>query len=410
MADAGPKALSPSTIDDDPIAGDPFFSLPDDSDWNACIGKQGNEENYIDGYIEAASELANAVVDKKMYSQRDTLVLPILYNARHAVELVQKFVITRLLAAGVLRSRAPGGHNILSHWQLLSGANLGDEELHHCIAALGPFVKSLARIDDDGQELRYHLNREEESSLATYSLANLEVIRASLATLSKLISGLRYRTIDYIDERRTGASTSRLSRRDLMWIAKTMPPLNRWTEDVFDKQKQVVKEHFGLSNTQFSKALDVIKVNREMKALVGGETSLHFLPDDLLVCVLQQWRKRHPRREPNQDPAIVIFDKKTFEARREDTRIFGEVVTALEKLLTNEQIAELETIYYLGRDQWFPEFYDEEIKGTINKHVLQNDSRQQILHLMTKANFLDAITAALPRLGRPSLAARISQL
>jgi len=108
-------------------------------------------------------------------------------------------------------------------------------------------------------------------------------------------------------------------------------------------------------------------------------------------------------------PVIVKTDKKTFEAMREHARISRDVITDLEKRLTNEQIAELQTIYYLGRDGWFPEFYDEEVQITIEQHALDNDPRSQIGHLMTKTNFLDAITAALPRLGRPSLAARISQ-
>jgi hypothetical protein len=43
----------------DPLADDPFFRLPADSVWNACIGKQGTEENYLDGYIEAAMELVS---------------------------------------------------------------------------------------------------------------------------------------------------------------------------------------------------------------------------------------------------------------------------------------------------------------------------------------------------------------
>lgn len=178
---------------------------------------------------------------------------------------------------------------------------------------------------------------------------------------------------------------------------------------VFDERKQDVKQRFGLSNTQFSKALGVIKANREMKALVGGETSLHFLPDDLLMWVVQQWRKKHPKSEPRDGPAIVKFDTKTFEAMKEYARISREVVTALGKRLTNEQIAELQTIYYLGRDRWFPEFYDEQIENTIKQHAMDNDPRKQIGHMMTKTNFLHAIIAALPRLGRPSLAARISQ-
>jgi hypothetical protein len=34
--------------------GDPFFSLGKNSEWNACIGRQGFEENYVEGYMEAA--------------------------------------------------------------------------------------------------------------------------------------------------------------------------------------------------------------------------------------------------------------------------------------------------------------------------------------------------------------------
>src|SRR5690242_9521016 len=87
----------------DPYAHDPFFKQMIDADWNACIGRQGDEENYLDGYIEAAMELAEAVIEKKMFEKRDTLVLPILYNARHAVELALKFATDRLVQAGLLR-------------------------------------------------------------------------------------------------------------------------------------------------------------------------------------------------------------------------------------------------------------------------------------------------------------------
>ena len=33
---------------------DPFFYVPAGSQWNACIGKQGNPLAYAEGYIEAA--------------------------------------------------------------------------------------------------------------------------------------------------------------------------------------------------------------------------------------------------------------------------------------------------------------------------------------------------------------------
>jgi hypothetical protein len=49
---AGPDPPVQPQPEKDPLADDPFFKLPDDSDWNACIGKQGNELNYLDGYCQ----------------------------------------------------------------------------------------------------------------------------------------------------------------------------------------------------------------------------------------------------------------------------------------------------------------------------------------------------------------------
>jgi len=73
----------------------PFFWLSGDSEWNACIGQQGTEENYVDGYIEAAIELANAVIEKRMYKKRDTLAMPILRGG-----------LSRTKSARLKRSRA----------------------------------------------------------------------------------------------------------------------------------------------------------------------------------------------------------------------------------------------------------------------------------------------------------------
>ena len=70
-----------------PTADDPFFRLTSSAEWNACVGPQSSEADYVNGYIEAAMELADAVIAKRLYDKRDTLAMPILYNARHALEI-----------------------------------------------------------------------------------------------------------------------------------------------------------------------------------------------------------------------------------------------------------------------------------------------------------------------------------
>ena len=276
----------------DPYANDPFFKFVPNAQWNACIGRQGHEENYLDGYIEAAIELADAIIEKKMFAKRDTLVLPILYNARHAVELALKFATDRLVGAGVVKDdgRRPS-HNIKAYWDRLHDSAIGDEKLARTITALKPFIDSLSQIDSDGQELRYHQNRDSNRSLENFGLANLRLIQISLGELQKLLADLKNRTVDFVSEHATGSFTNRCSRSDLIEIAQMIPLRDQWATEVFDKQKAIVKERYGLSNKQFSIALDCIQAIRETRALIGLETDLLHLTDDEIVWIVEQWRR-----------------------------------------------------------------------------------------------------------------------
>lgn len=397
-------------IDQDELTDDPFFRLSADSDWNACIGKQGTEENYLDGYIEAAMELVGTVIDKKMVEKRDTVVLAVLYNARHAIELHLKFTINRLAAIAVVPHVARHNHDIQSHLHVLEQADVGDETLRKYVRALKPFVLSLSRIDDDGQELRYHTNSADQRSLSGYSLVNLEIVRDSLGDLKKVLSELKYRTLEFVDEKSTYACTKELSRNDLISIAKSLPQLDKWKGPIFEQKKQSTLARYNLTSDQFSEAMNVIRSNREMKALVGEETTLMYLPDHMVVSVVQQWIKLHPQRSGNMPATIEAVDQGVIEAIMERSGTLAEVVSALQTYLTDQQLAELQVIYYLGRDRWFPEFYEDQVQRTRVQHSLVQNTTQQITHLMQKPNFLQALVQALPRIGRPSLAARLAKM
>jgi len=395
----------------DPYGDDPFFKRNPVSTWNACIGKQGDEENYIDGYIEAAVELAGAVIEKKMYEKRDTLVLPILYNARHAIELTLKFVTDRLVEAGLIQPGRRRDHDIKAYWNRLNEASLGDEKLLQFIQKLKPFIDSLSRIDDDGQELRYHLNRSDDPSLSDRSLANLEVIRDSLADLSEILSVLRCRTVSFIAERTTSTFTSRCSRRDLFTIAQLMPRRDFWMSALFDQQKALVKTRFNLSNTQFSKALNVIQSNREMKAILGVETDLLHISDDEVVWMVHQWRRLHPLRdERDASPEIKSGNEFTIDVLLKDMATRKEVVAEMEMRITGDKLAEIEAMFYLGRDRLFTEHYEQRVDTARKEHAAANDPTAKIVHLMDKTNLLRCVQEAAKRLGRLSLADRLSKM
>jgi hypothetical protein len=392
----------------DPYADDPFFRRGADTTWNACIGKQGNEENYLDGYIEAAIELADAVVDKKLFAKRDTLILPILYNVRHAVELVLKFIDDHLVAAGLLPRSGRRNHNIKAHWHRLSAASLGDEKLSQTLQALKPFIDSLSRIDDDGQELRYHLNRSDGPSLSNYSLANLQVIRESLSKLSEIISVLKYRTLSFLDERDTGSFTSRCSRRDLVAIAHMMPRREMWKEPLFDQQKAFARTRYNLSNRQFSKALEVIQCNREMKAIIGVESNLLHVSDDEIVWLIEEWKRLHPLMNADNDLGTEYLGVERIEKMMEELSTRTEIIDEIEWRLSADKLAEIEAIFYLGRDGLYPECYEQQVALAQSEHAAANDQDAKIDHLLDKTNFLTCVRLAATKLGRLSLAQRLA--
>jgi hypothetical protein len=175
---------------------DPFFEVVRDGQWNACVGIQGGVEDYVDGYTEAALELATAVIDKHMFASRDTLAMPILYSCRHALELALKYAIEGLFEMRAIAALHQINHDILSHWRHLRDSGIGNARLMALIVELEPFVVSLAAIDDDGQELRYAHNREGQRSLGGIAVVNLPLVRQSIERMREIILRLKERLRD----------------------------------------------------------------------------------------------------------------------------------------------------------------------------------------------------------------------
>lgn len=402
------------TTEQDSFEDDPFFKLVPDGQWNACIGRQGGRENYLDGYIEAAIELANTVIDKQLLGQRDTLVLPILYNARHAVELTLKYAIDTLAQAGIIKD---GGlhrsHDVKALWDHVNESAVADEQFRSSVAALRPFIDSLAGIDDDGQALRYHSNVDGEASLDRYAVANLRLIRASLDDLKRHVSAIKSRAIDLVDEYRSGSVTDACSRSDLFAIAALLPPRDQWKTGAFDEKKDLVKQRFDLTNRKFSDALNKLQELRETKSIIGVETDLVHLTDDCVISAVEHWRTLHPKRKMKSDDLsehIVNGSDIGVEELLEHTEKLGVGIAAWQDLLSAEQFAELQSLFYLGRDRLYAEYYEARVSRTIKEHEGISDKKEAVAHLLNKTNFLSMVESAARRVGRLNLAEKLSAM
>ena len=395
--------------------GDPFFELGSNREWNAMVGRQGNEENYIDGYIEAATELVSAVINKKMLLSRDTLALPILYTGRHALELTLKFSINKLHQMGKLKDGPKLDHDIKSHWNCLHSSTIGDQTIQHLVAELEPFITSLDMIDKDGQELRYPENRSKQESLENFYLVNILQVRAGLDAMAKILTKLRSRVLDFEDELQTDSHTSNCSRNDLKNIASVLGDRNSWREYRFKQAKRAVMQRYSLSSNKFSDAVTKILGSRELSTLVGQEHDLTYLSDESVIFVMGEWNKLHQADKSQEEELGTDSSDRIksissyFEAALNPdlAKREREVIKNALNILSLEEIADLEVLFNIGRERLFGEHYDGLLKAKVQSFQKEASLEDTVRDLILKTNFFECVTHGCKIVGRPSLSEKL---
>ena len=137
-----------------------------------------------------------------------------------------------------------------------------------------------------------------------------------------------------------------------------------------------------------------------MKAVIGVESDLLHISDDEIVWIIEQWKRIHPPRDADDKPGTDYFDAVRVEKMKEEAAVRIEVVDEIEWRLNSDKLAEIEAIFYLGRDGLFPEFYERRVDLAKREHIAANDREAEIMHLMDKTNFLTSVRLAAAELGR----------
>lgn len=244
--------------------------------------------------------------------------------------------------------------------------------------------------------------------MAELGLVNLKRIRDSLTGLKEQLDFLRFRVFDLGHERATGTFTGECSRLDLFEIARCLPPRADWGLAAFDNVRNEVRSRFGLSFRALARALDMIQRNPEMGAMIGIEFSLAHLTDDKVMQLLGAWGTLFPPR-----PAVVgpLLSRIVPPMRREDRIRIGRQHATVDadilEMINDDDLADLETIFYIGRDERYGEHYADRLAAIKREHAVNGDRRSELHHLTSKGNLAQMVAAGSIRLGRPMLAKRI---
>jgi hypothetical protein len=266
---------------------------------NACVGENGSPGilDYAAGFASAANALLGAVIAGQGSGLPvDTLIYPVCFNMRHAVELFLKAASTDLMTLADIRQSQPakfnfaGSHNLSRIWEFVKHQALAtDVRFEPIISELDGYVTDIANVDATGQVFRYPFDTESRKHLTEVAIINVYILRQRFNAAERLLHTLRRTNESLLEEYAWGTFTRNLSRRRLFQLATELPPRAAWGEASFDDTKSVLKAKYGLSGREFSKALRMIQQRHEMGALIGVQVDVPGLSRDALRHFFDEW-------------------------------------------------------------------------------------------------------------------------
>lgn len=395
------------------------FKSSSPNDLNACVGNNGSQtiEDYAEGYRKAPKILLDYIIDQDdIHEDLDVLVHPIAFCMRHAVELEIKDSILKLGKIrrnnNVRNYKISSSHNIGNMWKFFKIESLRTDRRYGCInERISPFIEDLCEIDPTGQTFRYSHDVNEEKHLKETPTINLMNLRDRFVALECLLIELSRLNGLLIEEYKQGTFTSCLSRKDLLDIANRLPDRWLWGDtETFIRCKQKIREDFDLSNNKFTEAVNIIESHYEFSCLIGVERPLKHTTLNDVVSYFDILEKRHPKRVG--EASITIHAPPGIGHVISEMKLSDECVNEGVDSFSVETLADLATMYNLGRSNCYSEFYEHQViyEKEMFQRCSQNESDYfvEVDHYLSKRNAKSAIFRALKKLGQKTIVDALS--
>ena len=379
-----------------------IFAAAGRTEFNAGVGTNSFHDmrTYAEGYLQAAEKLTEVMIEQRLMPQRDTLVHPILYSARHGIELSIKHVLSILHDVAIkTEERLLHGHQLGQLWPLFKEKTCFDRRVIAIVDVIDPIVIQLDQSDPDAQDFRYPINSAGEQTLEGKTIVNLAVVAKLIKVLHVNLLELMRLAERIVQERKLNAYTDSLNREELKKLSLELPDISTWAgSDEFFKVREKWKESLELSNGAFSRAVDFIKNHREFSGNIGNDHSLIALDIDFLERLFTVAYEMRKQDIADRDLDILEAVLKPSLAR--------ENYPSFKDDLSLERLAELKALYYFQDVAYMSESYEVEYECFVKElsvfegESLENAIKEGFIHVYEKLDFIPAVLIGLKLTGQ----------
>ena len=400
----------------------PTFRGAQPSWGNACVGDNG-APGYWE-YSKGFSSGANQLIDQIVYTedednQVDHLIYPICFCMRHSVELRLKGAIQKLQDIEKLRGNRfevdlEKSHDIGSIWRALSERGSAVDDLYRILFGKAePLVLDIALIDATGQTFRYPLSAESNKHLTDVTTINVVHLQRRFRALEEFLDELYLLGMYLFDEYARGTFTRNLSRRDICGIARLLPPRYEWKQDRFGEVRTMIRSKYGLSATEFSRAVNLICENYEFALEIELELPVLGISEDDLVLCFQALEQLHGSNAESLEKSDGGLDVDEFvEVTRRSDENKKNAMDLLRPKLSLEFVAGIRALFYFGYSRIYSEDYVHEFReqlAALGAEVAEAPKALEslLLHVLRKTSSKRSLLESLYFLGATSIAERI---
>lgn len=164
--------------------------------YNACVGTNGIITNwlYFEGFAEATKYLCNIVLTQNRFLA-DSLIYPIIFNARHSIELAIKITFNSFLTINNDKNTNQlKGHNILWLFRKLKEYSKFNnqilESLNKIEDKIPNTIYQIIKIDTSGETFRYRTDNYKSNHLdGIVRLINIQTFYLDYSKFYELMDG-----------------------------------------------------------------------------------------------------------------------------------------------------------------------------------------------------------------------------
>ena len=282
----------------------------------ACVGENGGttDEDIRNGFKRTVELLAESLKDGR--EVEDLLVYPIVYNARHSIELSLKIVIKMLWEIeekkGIKysdeiiaeRKKKIHTHNIEELYKMACE----NKNIDRRIPAYFENIEDMIRFyyfDEEGDAFKYELNKENQPHMIKNKISHISIVllETEFKEVMEKFDELIYFLRNCMDEYSLGTFTKNLSRTDIWDISKRLPDYEEWRTEKFREIKEEIKQEYRLGSKEFSEAVNLIKQNRLFSANIGCEKIFGTITEEELKeyasLVIKYYFEKNKSKEGN---------------------------------------------------------------------------------------------------------------